>query len=462
MAPQILNGVKYRIQNADFGTFLERRDKSTLVLRNLKPESKRQQWVFTKDEKYDIYELQNADDLQYVLSGKTGNEPSSPGFLTIARGPATSTGKKWKFVSDSGSQPDQLYMLSGDLGDDDVIAFVDSNSKPALQQDVNITDIRRINKGEDFRWNLVEVTPAELPDGDGKYRIRTLNGYAIHSLPGKKELSINNQQRGDHRAWEIKNLGNGKCTVFNLQEKKFLSTEKDRGEDWVPVLSTVQEKWDINETSEFTWSICIERQLIINKYPVPVQLSLSLKDNTVILKPMKAAHNQIWLIEATDAPLDTPENGGDDGENQGGGGEVVPGSGLRPGEYLLRNNGPEAFTVYAKVNNATGSFDILAGRNNESSDFKVELKAGGRRGEVYIYYSANRVTRYFAMRGGILVGDTAMYSWIVEQEPTSKLFYICDSNSPQSVLSTPLAATPDKFVTKPKTNDRSNLWTFAI
>jgi len=451
MSPDILNGVRYRIQNADFGTFLERRGKSTLVLRNLKEQNTRQQWDLKKVEGSDTYELQNASDNDWVLSGKLSEIPS--GSLMITKRSATSAGKKWKLVYD-GLQP-QIYMISSDLGDEDVLAFVDSSNTPAIERDSGIQDLSRINKSEEYRWKLVEVTPASLPDGDGKYRIRTLNGQAVHSLPGKKELSTTNQQRGDHRAWEIKNLGNGKCTVFNVQEKKFLSTEKDRSGEWMPVLSAVEQKWNIRVNSEFTWSIFIEHQ--ISNSGIPVPLSLSLKDQTVILKPMKAAHNQIWLIEPTDAPIDNGSTGGNTG---GGIDEIIQGSGLRPGEYKLQNNGPERFTVFLKINNTAGTFDVLAGRgDSEYSDFKVELKSGGRRGEVVIYYSANSVTRYLAVKDGILVGNTTAYFWIIELGPNS-MFYICCGDSPELVLGT--ANSANKFVINQKTAGPSNLWSFYV
>ena len=41
--PNILNKVKYRLQNVDYETFLERRGRRDLVLRPLKKKSKNQQ-----------------------------------------------------------------------------------------------------------------------------------------------------------------------------------------------------------------------------------------------------------------------------------------------------------------------------------------------------------------------------------------------------------------------------------
>lgn len=57
-------------------------------------------------------------------------------------------------------------------------------------------------KNEEYRWRIIEAAPASLPDGDGEYRVRTLNGDAIHSttVSGRKVVSIQNQSRGDQRA----------------------------------------------------------------------------------------------------------------------------------------------------------------------------------------------------------------------------------------------------------------------
>lgn len=77
---EILPGVKYRIQSIDYGTFLERRDDST-ILRQEKEDSKnqaasppniaftlyflttKQQWTFIRsDNTSSVYEIRNLDD----------------------------------------------------------------------------------------------------------------------------------------------------------------------------------------------------------------------------------------------------------------------------------------------------------------------------------------------------------------------------------------------------------------
>lgn len=62
-----------------------------------------------------------------------------------------------------------------------------------------LTIANRQSKEETYRWKIEEVDPALLPEGDGKYRIRTLNGMAI-GMENGKHLNIKNQNRGHHRA----------------------------------------------------------------------------------------------------------------------------------------------------------------------------------------------------------------------------------------------------------------------
>lgn len=71
-------------------------------------------------------------------------------------------------------------------------------------------------KNEEYRWRIIEAAPASLPDGDGEYRIRTLNGDAIHStkVGGRKVVSIQNQNRGDQRAVRFSLLSNFFCVFF--------------------------------------------------------------------------------------------------------------------------------------------------------------------------------------------------------------------------------------------------------
>lgn len=120
----------------------------------------------------------------------------------------------------------------------------------------------------------------------------------IHSLPNLDTLSIKNQNRGDHRAvcilyrhehinliypqWNIKDLGNGYCTLYNVGKKKYLAT-KLVSDSWVPYFSDEpplslvstgsneeEEKdnspWRIEVLSEFTWSYALFYFIYVNAF----------------------------------------------------------------------------------------------------------------------------------------------------------------------------------------------------
>lgn len=122
------------------------------------------------------------------------------------------------------------------------------------------------------------MTPASLPygtpepDGTTKYRIRTLNGRALHSIVGVKSLSIADEGTGNQREvrsdiihrcknancyqFVIVSKGNGKCSVFSVKEKKYLNVTKNpnNSDQWLPTLETEEHVWNIRQLNNITWS----------------------------------------------------------------------------------------------------------------------------------------------------------------------------------------------------------------
>ena len=118
--------------------------------------------------------------------------------------------------------------------------------------------------------------------------------------------------------WEIKSKGNGKCTILNIQFNTFLTADKNKDGEWIPSLSKNEELWDVQSTSDFTYSwahlllccsahplisspnrICVKRRIVVNKTTVDAFLSLSLKDKTVrSLNCVTAYVNLIFVIFA--------------------------------------------------------------------------------------------------------------------------------------------------------------------
>jgi len=179
--------------------------------------------------------------------------------------------------------------------------------------------------------------------------------------------------------------------------------------------------WRIEVTSEFTWSICIWRQT--SRVNGTELLSLALKDDGVILKPWKKAHNQIWLIEATDAPV------------TGSGGQTTDSNLVLPGATLTMNT-PYKFMSNdrsggIRVAFSNGSYVATITNNTTftASPLYMERKPGGKEGEVFIYRSLNAVKYYVALSAYQVNVGTAQYSWTIEQAQTQGSFSIRDSQS---------------------------------
>jgi len=86
----------------------------------------------------------------------------------------------------------------------------------------------------------------------------------------------------------------------------------------------------------------------------------------------QTAHNQIWLIEPVDAPLDGDEGG----PNQGQGGQGGLPNGLTKGDYKLRNERLANYIyVDARKNPPTFQFDTSDGANPVNAILLHSLKS---------------------------------------------------------------------------------------
>jgi len=455
----ILPNVKYRIQNVDLGYVLERRD-DNVVLRQPKEDNKEQEWIFVKPNPANsIYDIRNMEDtdtwyLSDAQAGFTTNEYTGTQGVQDPLQVSSSAARYWRFILKSLTSSNDFYIMSNASSKLFVYAIL-PNAVPALKlQSISSIKPGTIFLTENYQWRLIEVSPASLPDGtsapDGtmRFRIRTLNGNAIHSVVGKKTLSIANEGTGDQREFVIVSKGNGKCTILNAKEKKYINATKVN-DQWNPTLETVPAfEWDIRKTSEFTYSICAELEISKDKYGISFydSFSFTVKDQNVILKPMKSAHNQFWLIEPADAP--PPDKA------TGGGSEIVPGSGLKPGEYELRIPGTNS-AIAVNINGAV--VDVFDGKPRNVNQFRVALSPSGQPGEIVISYDEDDdVLAYLAPSGRQLAGQKSPpFTWTVERDQTSGNYYIKSGND---VLSAP--ENGNKFVIKPKSNPTTDLWQF--
>jgi hypothetical protein len=308
MALEILENVRYRIQSVDFVTFLEQRSRSKYAMRPQKDSNDlKQQWTFVKvstaRDATPTYVIRNAHYNESFMNGARLNTSTPP---TGAVSPLDSSSRlpqaataKWKLPPPNNSAArggNVFYMVTQQNA---LLRLVNSGSGPIIEQVANLDDIDSINQPEDYRWRILEVSPAMLPNGDGEYRIRNLNRETIHTA-GDTVLSINEKglDRGNHRVWEIKSKGNGKCTLKSVDKDGFLSTRRS-GDRWVPAFSASEKDWHIRCDNNFSYTIYVTEK---NEYGVISPFAISADDQIITLKPMKAAFSQIWLIEPTDAP----------------------------------------------------------------------------------------------------------------------------------------------------------------
>jgi len=127
----------------------------------------------------------------------------------------------------------------------------------------------------------VEVTPALLPEPkkkeDPRYRIRTLNGATLNADGEKLTIGETNEGTARHVGllyvlnvsgilifcqWLIEDKGNGRCTLQNAQNKKYLAAS---GSDslWIPGLSANPTFWDIEAIGPYNHACVIFFRLIV-------------------------------------------------------------------------------------------------------------------------------------------------------------------------------------------------------
>jgi hypothetical protein len=98
MALKILENVRYRIQNVDFGTFLEQRGDTSLVMRPQKDSSK-QQWTFVnhsdRDAHLPTYVIRNAYNDELFVNAERATPPTDSHSVSLCESPLPNTAK-WK------------------------------------------------------------------------------------------------------------------------------------------------------------------------------------------------------------------------------------------------------------------------------------------------------------------------------------------------------------------------------
>ncbi|KAG8848272.1 hypothetical protein FRB91_010979 [Serendipita sp. 411] len=304
----ILPGVIYRIQSVDYGTYLERRNDDSLVMRPDKPDSISQRWFLRPSADGSVFKVESAD-----------------------------------------------------------------------------TDQR---------------------------------GFMKAASISKNQLSIINQSRGDHREWQIVSKGNGKCTIYNQHNKSYLNAVENSDGHWVVIFSQTANnaEWDIKKNSDFTYTISIERILRTPKHQHTQPFALTLKEKSVILKPAKEAHNQMWLIELSDAtlgPVDEPDTDAD---------HILPN--LATGEYLVKNAANSHYIRF-KANTAvgTGASQFMGG--SLTSKTRLKLSKVGDKG-ASLSCNVQGIIGNLGIKNGQVVNESMTLT--IENGPIAGQYYITDGN----------------------------------
>ncbi|KIL57319.1 hypothetical protein M378DRAFT_200813 [Amanita muscaria Koide BX008] len=405
-------GIRYRIRNVDYGEYLEQRpSESTIVLRQEK-EDPVQHWIFvaenSKKHTYTIYDVEQNSMLYVNSSNKiVFDSPSSS---------SSSDRTIWKLITDP-LKDQRTYLVD----EDTYMLYMKDRDHAEMKAETNEYNVSRTRKTQNYQWEIIEDSPSELPPGQSQhFRIRTLNGQALQLDGTSDKLTLDTQDRkGNHRTWLITDLGNGKCTIFNQNSKKYLCVRDKGSYNWEPtaladdnIANEENKIWIIEPTSDFTYSFSQECDVWVGRNLTSQTFSLALDNNTAILKPKKAAHNQIWLIEPEDA-VEPSDSGDKNDPNQ-----VSPG--LSPGEYKLKN--ADTVPYYVKIIKKNNAYSVVTCPAQSANKFQVKSQGSG----VIIYCRLNGKDIYLsADSGGSIVGrEATSYTWKVTQADKANSYYI--------------------------------------
>jgi hypothetical protein len=460
-------GVKYRIKNADYGTFLERRRvrrAADKILLRPEKDTFYQHWIFVPIQgnpaAWRIQTVEDPEDAQYnlpktYLVGQT--TPNKVVKLDDQLDPKLDT--DWMYVRGSLTD-DKTYLVSSTSGRLPSMLFVDENDEKSVSIDTQAirkpSELKDDSMPMNYRWVITQVSPIDLPEGaDIHFRIRTLVGLALQLDSSGKLNTDKEDRRGSQRCWSVKDLGNGVCTIFNPEAKKYLTTYDKGSYDWAPTAKPENEvkeedrRWIIQPTSSFTYSISVERPIFFQSEKRTQTLSLALDQGNAILKAKKAAHNQMWLIEPEDAALDVPPGGKDPKQPN----EVVPG--LLTGSYKFRNTDTRKFFV--SFTRSDDNWVISTDTELNANKIKVEEKGKG----VVLYLAVSRLKIYISVDSsnrvvGLVNNDN--YVWTIVSGPQSGQYFITASNG--QVLTSPPSINAN-FSIASQSPDASKLWQFV-
>jgi len=404
--------VLYRIQSADLAEYLELSDvNDELIVTRPFKESLEQQWIFTPSGAN--------DDTFKVLNAATENL-RNPRFLTVitndkntvnALGVTNSdTPKTWSikktgkdfytFTCKSSKRNYEVFLVTQDTRETGFLDVKTSNDA---------------NFPQNQKWSVLEVTPSVPKD---TYRIRTLNGSAIHMKSGSGLVSVEVLEKGKHQEWEVLPMGNGKCTIKSVSETAYLGWEGSKDGFAQIAKTTLPQVWTVRSLGEYTYGVSMS-YLMPDKTSITLALS-SGKDTEVILKPKKVSYNQIWLFEAVDVSKDDSVDEPPKYEPTTRYPEITAKA------YFLRTVGTNQY-IYA----ISSPWRFCPG--GRTSQFNLAYVGTGSQ-----FTLAYSTSYYFGLSGDLVVpDDQATTTWILESGQDAqgvKCYYICLASKPSLVL----------------------------
>ncbi|KAF8877304.1 hypothetical protein CPB84DRAFT_1752189 [Gymnopilus junonius] len=405
----ILPNVRYRIQNVDFETCLERRDDTAVV------------WFFVvnSDGTYSVVNAQKSLGLDLSLDGSEA--VFGQGNKVFCTAVTSATGKRWRLARDE-ARPDDIYFVNANRGPGGKSVLLSGlPHEPTFKAVDTIKDFTRIYQGYETRWKLVEDSATLLPYGNNNYTIRTLAGHSIHSRSDTDSLFVSEQISGDQRRWQFESRGNGVWTIKNIKKDAFLIPHKTNDDEWVPVLaktpSDADKNWNIqnlgpvNYFSYFGNARFWVDRTVGNSRDL-IRFALSLKDDNTL------SYSQIWHIDLSNGPEpDAPR-------------QILPG--LREGEYQLQSLSASRFL-------ATSGTSVVNSINNQGVYFKFEIAEGGDLGpdRVNISYLDQRGFRQYWNPMYVQAVGAYHVFLVAGQQPVWVIKGVEGSNPPQFRIALP-------------------------
>ncbi|KAK2459389.1 hypothetical protein APHAL10511_008594 [Amanita phalloides] len=279
-------GVKYRIQSLDYQAYLELADGSSTVRLRSAKETDRQCWQFERGSGSSSYYVRNvANSTQYLY------------FNTSNSTVITYGGANTSYSLVNVSYQDDAYKLS----------FYYTSTNYYFYTVDNTTTVSATSTSQNVepqKWRLVPVTSQQIYNGplqSGTYRIRSLNGVSLLTMPSGQSIGSTNvyvrsqdqSDQGAYQRWTVTRQQSGLYAISNAGTNSYLGCNATAlVGDGIVGLQNVY-LWDIYSAGGFAWSLRIPAaQLSVGAADYEIE-----DEGEMSLVPSDNTPSQIWFME---------------------------------------------------------------------------------------------------------------------------------------------------------------------